>query len=555
MTVTTGDVTASLAVRRQLSRLHDALRAEGHNPLEAAHLLAAALSNPAEIRSDLREVCIDLRSQAADSELLAIGFQEFITSEARNGLGQYLTPPHVCDFMAELLARDHPELAEETLLDPFSGVGILIERIGTRLGPGAKLRGFEVNPAIHSAAQAMCELSVADLEIERANSFDLLAEGTLPSVGGVATNPPFGSAVVGAADALRQVLPPSLSAMKRLPAELLGIEVSLAALRPGGVLAIVLPQSVLTNSGWSGYRADLFRRLRLEQAVSLPEQTFGPFKGVARACVLVGRKEGTKLPATASFVRSHSAGYDETGRPVGRCDLDDVVDALRSVSPPALTIEADGAVKLPPTVGSLESAVRLGDFAEVFNGRAYQGKNDGSPDPAGAFSLQVGDLRGAFVSWVDRGKGRIPQAFFAKNKRAQLREGDICMTAAAHKPRYVGLKVDLLDEVPPEGAMPSPEVLTIRVKSGAPFTPFQLLVFLRSPLGYQQIQELVRGSTAHLYAGDVQEMLIPDLSWVTDDMADAYEEARVAFRRYLELERKFLTKVGASTPPHAAGNG
>ena len=76
--------------------------------------------------------------------------------------------------------------------------------------------------------------------------------------------------------------------MRRVPAELAGLEASLQSLRPGEVLAIVLPHSFLTNSGWNAYRASVMKRLELEAITTLPEATFAPFKGVARACVLIG---------------------------------------------------------------------------------------------------------------------------------------------------------------------------------------------------------------------------------------------------------------------------
>ena len=147
--------------------------------------------------------------------------------------------------------------------------------------------------------------------------------------------------------------------------------------------------------------------------------------------------------------------------------------------------------------------------------------------------MKVGDLAGSVVPWRARPNNRVSEAWFKEQARVHLRVGDICLTAAAHRPKYVGLKVDLVDHVPPEGAAPSGEVMAIRLRPETRIEPEQLLFFLRGERGYRSIQDLVRGSSGHLYADDLSEMRLPELQ-------HRYSEAAVAaFRKAVEHYRQY----------------
>ena len=159
-----------------------------------------------------------------------------------------------------------------------------------------------------------------------------------------------------------------------------------------------------------------------------------------------------------------------------------------------------------PVPGSSGDGHRLGDIADVFTGKALSRSRFTAEGPR---MLKVGDLSGSMISWRDRPNCRVSVAWFEKNRHFSLQVGDICLTAAAHRPRYIGLKVDLVDVVPAEGAIPSAEVLVIRLRPGSPVAPEVLLHYLRGSAGYEAVQSLVRGSTAHLYPKDVAELLVP----------------------------------------------
>ena len=506
--------------RKRLTQIHNELRNRGLNPIEALDELSERLGELASLDGRLRFV-----GQPAD--LVSLVYQEVLAPNARNGLGQYLTPLPVADMIAQVVC----ELGEAgDIIDPFCGVGVLLERVAVHM-PKARLLGIEISEPVARMAQALSELGGTPISLELRDAFTGLADGSLPSADVVVTNPPFGAAVTSASIEACNI-PKSLRALAKLPAELLGLEVSIRCLRIGGILAIVLPQSILTNRRWDAYRADALSRLSMHAAVSLPDETFGPFKGVANACVLFATRRDGQACQTFPMHVSESVGYSSTGRQGEASDLGDIARnvALGEGSQRHVTVLENGQALIGPADMMGDDGVRLGDVAEVFVGK---NPSRAQYTPDGPWLLKVGDLAGSVVPWRTRPNNRVSEAWFKKQSRVHLRVGDICLTAAGHRPKYVGLKVDLVDHVPPEGAAPSGEVMAIRLRPETRIEPEQLLFFLRSGRGYRSIQDLVRGSSGHLYADDLSRMRLPELQHRCP------EEAVAAFRKAVEHYRKY----------------
>jgi hypothetical protein len=150
------------------------------------------------------------------------------------------------------------------------------------------------------------------------------------------------------------------------------------------------------------------------------------------------------------------------------------------------------------------------------------------------------------LSWGRRKRSIVTEDFFNKAGERALQVGDICLTAAAHKPRYIGLKVDLVADLPEFGAVPSAELLVIRSKDHSKLPPESLLFFLRSSEGYEQIQSMVRGSTAHLYPGDLTELqvVIDNDQDRIETIRNAFNEAASAHKRSLDLQAQAYLAAG-----------
>lgn len=526
--------------RRSLQRLHDALRDEGFDPVGAVRVVARLLTHDQEalgLASErVRTLAKDAARRTGPSGAIWLAFQQFLSAQARYGLGQYLTPPPVAELMREVSrGRDL-----STVLDPFLGTGILLE-IAAEAHPEARFQGIEVNATIADIAKAVADLTGTPLAVERADSFRLWADGELGQVDAVLTNPPYGSTTTAltAEDLKALKVPGFLSTLSPLPAELLGLELAISVLRPGGFLGIVLPQSFLTNSRWNPYRMTVFRRLEPLSVVALPEETFAPFGGVARACVLFGVRRDSVDLARIPYFKSRSVGYDGRGRPSGVSDLLQLAEPTESLGH-FLREMPGGELKHTSSEDSHKTdVVMLGTIADVFTGRTPPSS---TYEPTGPIVLKVGDLSSSFVSWRPRLENRANPDYLARQPRLSLRSGDICLTAAAHKPRYIGLKVNLLDMVPPEGAIASSEVLVIRLREGSVIRPPCLLAFLRSTEGYDQLQAMIRGSTAHLYARDVSELTIPLLHLLpdADQQVETFKLAAAAYRQFQRLEDAWI---------------
>ncbi len=526
------------AVGRQLREIHSSLRDQGRNPLESIRDLAHIL----KVRSGSASAVLG-RFDEAPSALLAQAFQTIINDDLRSAFGQYLTPPPVSSHVAALMA----DLVEspESILDPFGGSGALLHDAAIR-APNASLHLIEINQTASEVATALAQLSGKRIEVVSADAFRQWQSGRTPKVDVVVMNPPFGAGLatesVGSCVANSRY--PSLKSMNRVPVELLAMELaSDVAIR---AVVAVLPLSVLTNRGYSMFRSEFFAQNQIVHVTILPAATFAPYRGVAQSCVCVWRPD---LKTNQQFVvrRSNSVGYDQTGRPRGANDL------VHAWQPELGTIAPDGCVHLNP-LGASSSGTprRLGDIASVFRGKNPPAWAYSASDATG-YLLKVGSLSGSMLNWPQRKRSRLSTGWIAGQGKRVCRVGDICLTAAAHTPKYIGLKVDLIDHIPFESAMTSAELLTIRLREDSGIQPAALLMYLRSVQGYEQMQSIIRGSTAHLYPDDLADIVIPDLDELLDQAAvqAAFVSAAQAHRAWLRMAAQLEAIAGT---PMAAAN-
>ena len=75
-----------------------------------------------------------------------------------------------------------------------------------------------------------------------------------------------------------------------VPPDQLFIERCVRLLRPGGRLAIVLPDSILTNPGFISVRRWILTNTRVIASVDLPTETFQPHTGTQTSVLLLQKK-------------------------------------------------------------------------------------------------------------------------------------------------------------------------------------------------------------------------------------------------------------------------
>ena len=252
--------------------------------------------------------------------------------------GEYFTPRTVCTMAAEMLLATFPREKWLTIdvVDPAAGTGgFLVALVNvwrdhikelvrnrsneddravesetrTRVHRVATdhLFGIDFNPVLVRAAQMNLVMhGDGSTNVLHANS--LLPPGEWPDdvknnvrhdvrmnhFDAILTNPPFGSNI--------PVDDPHILAQYELtlgrssvPPDQLFIERCLQLLRPGGRLAIVLPDSVLTNPGLIDVRRWILSRARVVASIDLPVETFQPHTGTQTSVLLLQKKTNEEM--------------------------------------------------------------------------------------------------------------------------------------------------------------------------------------------------------------------------------------------------------------------
>ena len=268
-------------------------------------------------------------------------FQKIFLPSLRAGMGQYFTPHNVVKFIVESIAPN----AKQLVLDPFCGSGHFLtetldyvrsneDRRNADDFAYHKLHGIEKSERMVRIAMTDMRLHgdghanirCTDALLPFANYHDLERE----SFDLVLTNPPFGS-VLGV-DAIKSLGEFEIARNRRkIPLELLGLERSLAFLRPGGTLAIVLPESIFANSSSTFVREWIASKSQVRAVVSLPIETFTPFGANIKTSILfcqkhLNRKKDVKHVFCGVI---ENIGYDSAGRVLEGSDYGELSSKLK----------------------------------------------------------------------------------------------------------------------------------------------------------------------------------------------------------------------------------
>ena len=564
--------------RDQLFRIHSALRsADNLRPDEAFDELVKLYRLWVEMgavevdRALARRFGVELSPialQAASGSLWrlldgagdGIGgelFQELADVAVRSGLGQYFTPTPVAQAMADFL---DPQPGEHWM-DPFLGSGLLLGAVALAADGPLHLYGCDLDKRVIRVAELEAELRHSESPLRAAQLSALeppakvLASVDAPEGGvcGIVTNPPFGAVDMNVDSAKGFEL-----AQDRLtPIEVLAVEQCLQLLAPGGRMGIVLPQSVLSNKRLQYVREYLRTYSQIDAILSLPGEAFSMFEGVGKASVVFATNTAS-AKRSVWFGRSTSVGWDTTGRLSHDEDVRAVAKALRdrttllgSAEGRPLHADMDRNITAEWQIRAVGDGSPLGELAErIFLGKTPARALYGSKQEETAIRvLKVGNLTGSGVDWTD---GERSYARFKKTPTDRLLQiGDIVLTAAAHHPRYIGAKVDLIDSFPPgwDGrCLPSGELLVIRLTENEALR-MALLLWLRCSDGRAAIQACVTGQTAHLHPEYVAEVRLPntvvsaDLSVAAGLLVRSLESRRVSEELQAEANEHFTRLV------------
>lgn len=268
-------------------------------------------------------------------------FQKILGPAIRAGMGQYFTP----DPIVELAIQVVRPTASDLILDPFCGSGHFLTKalqyvVETQ---GGTLTDHDLHEFkffhLHGIEKSdrMVRIAMTDMmlhddghtnirNLDALLSFDnypdiiaLRDDGRKdPAVFDViVTNPPFGSI-------MKQEVMEMLGRFdlghkkKSLPLEILGLERSLQFLKPGGKLAIVLPEHLMKGKSALFVRKWVAGVARVKAIFFFPEEAFTPFGAMVKTClcVLQKLKEGERPKADEStfLCEVENLGYEATGK-------------------------------------------------------------------------------------------------------------------------------------------------------------------------------------------------------------------------------------------------
>lgn len=285
-------------------------------------------------------------------------YEEIVGPNLRGDRGEFFTPRNVCDMIIDMLfflIKDERLTSPGgfSLLDPAAGTGgflisgtKFITSAFSKMGVSeARIResvrdivdvnfyGMDFNPFLVRVAQMnMVMHGDGSSNISHANSLanpstweqNDIHDVRFGQFDIVATNPPFGTkARINDPEILEDYEIAEIKASKRgLPPELLFIERCIRFLKPGGVLGIVLPDSILTNPSLEWIRNWILEKTYILSSIDLPSETFQPYTGT-QTSVLILKKDDIgdrrrKNSYEIFMAIPKRIGHDQRGNPVYR---------------------------------------------------------------------------------------------------------------------------------------------------------------------------------------------------------------------------------------------
>lgn len=291
------------------------------------------------------------------ADIKGSAFQSVLGSAIRAGMGQYFTPDPIVDLAVGIMKPT----ASDMILDPFCGSGHFLSRCldyvvhhqGMTLDAYAlhqfkffHLHGIEKSDRM--VRIAMTDMMLHDDGHTNIRNLDALlsfenypdivalsdSEDNTPEVFSmILTNPPFGS--IMRQEVMEMVGRFQLGQKKKsLPLEILGLERCFHFLKPGGKLAIVLPDGLLKNKSSIFVRNWIENVAKIKAVISLPEEAFNPYGAMVKTSLCVFQKyknnEKKNKESKVFLCELENIGFDATGRAKSGSEISLAIQAFHN---------------------------------------------------------------------------------------------------------------------------------------------------------------------------------------------------------------------------------
>lgn len=290
-------------------------------------------------------------------------YEQIVGTNLRGDKGEFFTPRTVCSMASKMALSLVPKEKLITpgklkILDPALGTGgfliasleIIKEELVKEGFEYDRLRdiikeisnnnlyGIDFNEFLVKVSQMnMVMHGDGSSNIFHANSLDspenwddkLVEKVPFESVDVILTNPPFGSKTkIDDNNILRQYDIHNFKVMnprKNLPPEQLFIERCLNFLKPGGIMAIVLPDSILSNPGLTWLRKYILQKTFLIASIDLPVETFQPHTGTQTSILILKKKinpQQNNDNYDIFMAIPEKVGHNRRGKAIYKTDID-----------------------------------------------------------------------------------------------------------------------------------------------------------------------------------------------------------------------------------------
>lgn len=283
-----------------------------------------------------------------DTDVKGDAYEELVGKNLRGNLGEYFTPRNVCRLAVRMLFAMHnkQQIQNAKIIDCACGTGgFLISAIDTmrkyyyeretnkglshdeamqivddeiRIYCLSNLYGIDFNEVLVQAAQ-MNEVihgngssnlfSVDSIRSPDVWPEDVAKKVKLGTFDMLMTNPPFGdNIIIDDRHVLSQYelayiwkeneqgeFVKSNELRAKIPPQVLFIERAMQFIKPSGKLAIVVPDSILSNPGWKYVRHWILSHTKIIASIDLHKDTFEPSTGTKTSLLVLERKKESEL--------------------------------------------------------------------------------------------------------------------------------------------------------------------------------------------------------------------------------------------------------------------
>jgi type I restriction enzyme M protein len=482
------------------------------------------------------------------SQILTDVLNGLIQRSFRLEAGEFLTPSPITEFVIKLLL---PQPAER-IIDPTCGTGGLLlavlnywqESSEKSTLPTENLIGVDINSQVAQIAELKLMLTIAgNANIYVADSLDQSAldrfEIRRDTFDVVVSNPPIGIRVQEAQARQFQ--------LGRFPArsEALFIEQSLALLKDGGRMAIIIPDGILFQASSEQVRRWVMKTARIDAIIQLPGRAGIPQSAINTSILVLTK--GVASRDSVFMARLTELGSPEHGPAIETSDLRVIASDFRRflwgerdfkkgwtvANTPALVERMDVGGNDPlfqvlrEQFGALSYEIQtLDQIAEVGKGHDLLAAEVGEIPIITARDISTGLIK------IER-----PRYVAASAVRISLLPGDLLVSEfGSRSPPALIKDTDLPATI-------GRSVFLIRLIKDTLSSEFLRFLFTTDLIG-QQLELLKSGTIARITLQDMRRLLIPIPDKKTqNDILKTLAEIRALRERAAELEVALAAKL------------